>query len=37
MEAFSDAYAFLALLFILMLPLGFMIARHAPGKYAPIE
>jgi DHA2 family multidrug resistance protein len=36
-EAFSDAYAFIGVLFILMLPLGFMIARHAPGKYAALE
>lgn len=36
-EAFSDAYAFIGVLFILMLPLGFMIARHAPGKYTSIE
>ena len=36
-EAFSDAYALIAVLFLAMLPLGFMIARHAPGKYAPIE
>lgn len=25
------------LIFVLMLPLGMMIARHAPGKYAPLE
>jgi DHA2 family multidrug resistance protein len=37
LEAFSDAYALIGVLFILMLPLGFMIARHAPGKHAPIE
>jgi len=36
-EAFSDAYAFIGVLFLLMLPLGFMIARHAPGKNAVIE
>jgi DHA2 family multidrug resistance protein len=36
-EAFSDAYALIAVLFVLMLPLGLMIARHAPGKHAPIE
>jgi DHA2 family multidrug resistance protein len=36
-EAFSDAYALIALLFAVMLPLGFIIARHAPGKRAPIE
>ncbi|MCP4039444.1 MAG: DHA2 family efflux MFS transporter permease subunit [bacterium] len=37
MEAFNDIYVMVAVLFALMLPLGFMIARHAPGKYAPIE
>jgi len=36
-EAFSDAYAFIGVLFVVMLPLGFMIARHAPGKYSAIE
>jgi DHA2 family multidrug resistance protein len=36
-EAFSDAYALIGVLFLLMLPLGFMIARHAPGKYAAIK
>jgi DHA2 family multidrug resistance protein len=36
-EAFSDAYALIALLFVVMLPLGLMIARHAPGKHAPIQ
>jgi hypothetical protein len=36
-EAFSDAYAFIGLLFLLMLPLGFMIARHAPGKLRAID
>lgn len=36
MEAFSDAYVFIAILFLLMLPLGFFVARHAPGKHAPI-
>jgi len=36
-EAFSDAYAFIGVLFVVMLPLGFMIARHAPGKYTAIE
>jgi hypothetical protein len=37
LEAFSDAYALIAVLFMLMLPLGFMIARHAPGKFDAIE
>jgi len=36
-EAFSDIYVLVACIFILMLPAGMMIARHAPGKYAPIE
>jgi DHA2 family multidrug resistance protein len=36
-EAFSDIYVVVALIFILMLPAGMMIARHAPGKYTPIE
>jgi AcrR family transcriptional regulator len=36
-EAFSDIYVMVALIFILMLPAAMMIARHAPGKYAPIE
>jgi len=37
MEAFGDAYFFITVLFIGMLPLGLLIARHAPGKYAVIE
>lgn len=37
MEAFYDTFYFIAIVFVLMLPLGFMVARHAPGKYAPIE
>jgi DHA2 family multidrug resistance protein len=37
MEAFSDAYALIAVLFVVMLPLGFMIARHAPGRFSAIE
>lgn len=37
MEAFNDIYGMLAVIFVLMLPLGMMIVRHAPGKYAPIE
>jgi len=36
-EAFSDAYALIGLLFALMFPVGFMIARHAPGKFSAIE
>lgn len=37
MEAFYDAFAFIGLLFLLAFPLSFLVARHAPGKYAPIE
>ena len=29
--------AFIGVLFIIALPFGFMVARHAPGKYTPIE
>ncbi|MBW2267284.1 MAG: DHA2 family efflux MFS transporter permease subunit [Deltaproteobacteria bacterium] len=37
MEAFYDAYFFIGVLFLSALPLAFMVSRHAPGKYAPIE
>jgi len=37
LEAFSDAYSFIGVLFLLMLPLGLMLARHAPGRFAAIE
>ena len=37
MEAFNDIYYIVAVLFIAMLPCGMMLARHAPGKFAPIE
>jgi hypothetical protein len=37
MEAFCDAYFFITVLFIGLLPLGLLIARHAPGKYEAIE
>jgi DHA2 family multidrug resistance protein len=37
MAAFQDAYLGMAILFAAMLPLAFGVARHAPGKYAPIE
>ncbi len=37
MEAFNDIYYIVALIFIGMLPCAMMLARHAPGKYAPIE
>jgi DHA2 family multidrug resistance protein len=36
LEAFSDAYFSIFVLFALMLPLGLAIARYAPGKHAPI-
>ncbi len=34
--AFQDAYLVLAVLFAALLPLGFAVARHAPGKQAPL-
>jgi MFS transporter, DHA2 family, multidrug resistance protein len=37
MQAFYDAYFLIGVLFLLCLPFGFMVARHAPGKYTPIE
>jgi len=37
MESFYDAFYFIAIAFVLVIPLGFMIARHAPGRYTPIE
>lgn len=37
LQAFQDAYLGLAVLFVCALPLAFGVARHAPGKYAPIE
>lgn len=37
MEAFYDAYFFIGAAFLICLPLGFLLARHAPGKYEPIE
>jgi DHA2 family multidrug resistance protein len=37
MQAFYDAYFLIGVLFLLALPFGFMVARHAPGKYTPIE
>jgi len=37
MQAFYDAYFLIGALFLLALPFGFMVARHAPGKYTPIE
>ena len=36
MQAFYDAYFFIGMLFILALPAAFLLARHAPGKHAPI-
>jgi MFS transporter, DHA2 family, multidrug resistance protein len=37
MQAFYDAYFMIGVLFLLALPFAFMLARHAPGKYTPIE
>ena len=37
MQAFYDAYFTIGMLFLLALPFAFMVARHAPGKYTPIE
>jgi hypothetical protein len=37
MQAFYDAYFMIGVLFLLALPFAFMVARHAPGKYTPIE
>ena len=37
MEAFGDAYFLIALLFVGLLPLGLLIARHAPGKHSMPE
>ncbi|MEZ4217945.1 MAG: DHA2 family efflux MFS transporter permease subunit [Myxococcota bacterium] len=37
MEAFYDAYAFIGLAFLFVFPVACKLARHAPGKYAPIE
>jgi DHA2 family multidrug resistance protein len=37
MQAFYDAYFAIVVLFMLALPFAFMVARHAPGKYTPIE
>jgi hypothetical protein len=36
-EAFSDAYGLIALLFVAMVPLAISLARHAPGRFAPVE
>jgi DHA2 family multidrug resistance protein len=37
LEAFSDAYTLIAILFAAMVPLAVTIARHAPGRFAPVE
>jgi DHA2 family multidrug resistance protein len=37
LQAFQDAYLGMAILFACALPLVFGVARHAPGKHAPIE
>jgi hypothetical protein len=36
MQAFYDAYLFIGLLFLGALPAAFLLARHAPGKDAPL-
>ena len=36
MEAFQDSYLFLAVLFLVMLPLGLLMARHAPGRFGEV-
>jgi len=33
-EAFADAYSGIAVLFVLMIPVGLLLARHAPGRFA---
>jgi DHA2 family multidrug resistance protein len=37
MESFYDAFFFIALFFIVMFPLAFLISPHMPGKLKPIE
>ncbi len=37
LEAFSDAYAAIWLLFALMLPVAWMMRRDAPGRFRPID
>jgi DHA2 family multidrug resistance protein len=37
MEAFYDAFYFIAIVFIVMLPLAFLVARHSPGKFEPVD
>ena len=37
MQAFYDAYFFIGVLFLIALPAAFLLARHAPGKYTPID
>ena len=37
LEAFGDAYFLIAVLFVAMVPLALRLARHAPGRFAPIE
>ena len=37
MEAFSDAYSMIAVLFVAMLPIAAALARHAPGRFAPVK
>jgi len=37
LEAFCDAYTLIGLLFLVMLPVGMRLARHAPGRYTAVE
>ena len=37
MEAFYDAFAFMAVLFIVLLPLAWLMPNEMPGKTAKIE
>jgi len=37
LEAFSDAYTMIGVMFFLMLPIAATLARHAPGRFAPVE
>ena len=37
MQSFYDAYFLIGVLFLVAFPFAFLVARHAPGKYTPIE
>jgi DHA2 family multidrug resistance protein len=37
MESFTDAYFAIAILFVLLFPLAFLIPRHMPGKLASLK